>query len=76
MSQNQWNIGVNAYIWQRSIDYSMNNAQESDAWKQAKLMIWMHLLQKISIENNWFLHEFPTSMYTQTGRQPYLFFVI
>ena len=28
MSENQWNIGVNAYTGPRSIDYSMNNAQE------------------------------------------------
>ena len=46
MSQNQWNIGVNAYIWQRSIDYSINNAQEGDAAKKINLKIWMHLLQK------------------------------
>ena len=72
MSQNQWNIGVNAYIWQRSIDYSMNNAQEGDAQKQTNLMIWMHLSQK----NHFTTFDLRTDFLltdTQKGRQPYLF---
>ena len=73
MSQNQWNIGVNAYIWQRSIDYSMNNAQKRDVWKQTNLKIWMHLSQKISLDIIWFAHGFHTSAYKRKEKQPYLF---
>ena len=47
--------------------------QESYAWKQTKLKIRMHLLQKILLDNIWFGHGFPTFTYTQKGRQPYLF---
>ena len=56
-------MGVNAYTWQRSIDYSMKNAREGDARKQTNL--------KISLDNILFAHGFPTSTYTQKGRQPY-----
>ena len=51
----------------------MNNAQEGDVWKQTNLKIWMHLSQKISLDDIWFAHGFPTSTYTQKGRRPYLF---
>ena len=47
--------------------------QEGDAQKQTNLKIWMHLLQKISLDNIWFVHGFLTSMFTQKGRQPYFF---
>ena len=40
--------------------------QEGDAQKQTNL-------KKILLDNNWFAHAFPTSTYTQKGRQPYLF---
>ena len=47
--------------------------QEGDAQKKTNLKIWMHLLQNISLDDIWFAHGFATSMYTQKGRQPYLF---
>ena len=52
MSQNQLPIGVNEYIWQILIVFSMNNArefQEGDAWKQTNLKIWIHLSQKFHL---------------------------
>ena len=49
------------------------SVQEGDAQKQTNLKIWLHLLQKISLHNILFAHRFPTSTYTQKGRQPYLF---
>ena len=50
-------------------------AQEGGALKQANLNISMHLLQNISLDYIGFAHGFPTSMYTQKGRQPYLFYL-
>ena len=47
--------------------------QEGDAYKQTNLQIWMHLLQKNSLYNLWFAHVFPSSLYTQKGRRPYVF---
>ena len=40
---------------------------------QTNLKILMHLLQKISLDNIWFAHGFPTSTYTQKETRPYLF---
>ena len=47
--------------------------QEGDAQKQTNQKIWMHLLQKISLDDIWFVYRFLTSMYTQKVRRPYLF---
>ena len=33
----------------------------------------MHLSHKISLDNIWFVHRFPTSTYTRIERWPYLF---
>ena len=68
ISQNQWNINVNALIWQMR-----KRVQGGDTWKQTNLKIWMLLSQKILLDNIWFAYGFPSSMFTQKVRQPYLF---
>ena len=50
-----------------------NRVQEANAQKQTNLKILMHVSQNILIEDIQFAHRFPTSTYTQKGRQPYLF---
>ena len=49
--------------------------QWGHAQKQTNLKIWMHLLQKVSIDNIWFAHGFPTATYTQKIRLPYLLYL-
>ena len=63
-------FGNNQFITPLTIRKRM---QEDDAWKQTNLMILMHLSPKISLDDMWFAHRYPTSMYTQKVRQPYLF---
>ena len=68
-------IGVNAYIWQRSIVYSMSNTQEgARGWcSKANYPKDLNaLITKNFPDNIWFAHRFPTSTYTQKGRGPYL----
>ena len=47
--------------------------QEGNAKKLTNQSIWMYLSQKNSPYYFWFAQGFPTSMYTQKGRQPYLY---